>query len=156
MNIFVVDKNPFVAARMLCDRHVVKMIVETAQLLCTVFEKAPYKPTHVNHPCAIWARTSKLNYQWLLSHGLTLCYEYTRRYGKTHKSMSVITWCARKSSKLKFKYKELTPFAKCVPEEFKHLPVVQAYREYYVADKYEFATWKHPTTAPFWWPFPPR
>src|SRR5574343_1523365 len=93
MNIFAVDADPIQAARDLCDRHVVKMTLETAQILCSAFDESPYKKTHFNHPCCKWARTSKSNYQWLIAHGLGLSAEYSLRYGKTHKSEQVIQWC---------------------------------------------------------------
>ena len=95
MNIFVVDYNPVRAAKMLCDQHVVKMPLESAQILCAAYEqeKAPYRRTHYNHPCTIWTRTSKENYLWLIDHGLALCHEYTYRYQKVHKSEEVIRWC---------------------------------------------------------------
>lgn len=66
----------------------IKMILETAQLLCTAIwisgKEAPYKKTHENHPCSIWARANKENWIWLRSLGLALCKEYTYRYGKVH------------------------------------------------------------------------
>ena len=65
MNIFVLDNDPFKAAEYQCDKHVVKMVLETAQLLCSAHETAPYKRTHYNHPCAIWTRSSLSNYMWL-------------------------------------------------------------------------------------------
>lgn len=61
MNIFYLDKDPKLCAQYHCDKHVVKMILESAQLLCTAVneaagkEVAPYKSTHVNHPCSIWS-----------------------------------------------------------------------------------------------------
>ena len=84
MNIFVLDYNPKRAAQMQCDKHVVKMPLETAQILCSAFEPgtAPYKRTHYNHPCSVWGRESKVNYKWLIEHGLALSDEYTYRYGK--------------------------------------------------------------------------
>jgi len=91
MNIFVLDTDPVIAARFQCDKHVVKMILETAQLLCTayrVLDKATdeilYKKTHENHPCAIWVRESVENYNWAYQHFIALCDEYTYRYKKTH------------------------------------------------------------------------
>ena len=104
MNIFVLDYNPTRAAKMQCDKHVVKMALETAQLLCTAFPggTAPYKLTHFNHPCAIWCRESLKNYNWLIDHGIALCDEYQHRYGKTHKSKEVILWCKRNRKKVKF------------------------------------------------------
>ena len=94
MNIFVIDKNPRTAARQLCDRHVVKMALETAQILSAVAHQkgfnAPYKISHQKHPCTIWAGKSFGNWRWLVAHGLAVCDEYTRRYGRTHKSREVI------------------------------------------------------------------
>lgn len=94
MNIFYLDEDPVLAARYSVDRHVVKMILETSQLLSTAHhildgESAPsgiYKSTHRNHPSAVWARSSDANYEWLYLHYLALMDEYTFRYGKHHKS----------------------------------------------------------------------
>lgn len=77
MNIFVLSLDPFEAASMQCDKHVVKMVLETAQILSTVKtllneEGAPYKPTHVNHPCVTWAKITE-NRRWLTWH-LKGCY----------------------------------------------------------------------------------
>jgi hypothetical protein len=81
MNIFVLSRNPRRAAEQHCDKHVVKMILETAQLLYSAHPDKPheaaYKRTHANHPCAIWARTSLANYQWLCALGFWLCQEYS-------------------------------------------------------------------------------
>ena len=70
MNIFVLHKDPVVAAQMQCDKHVVKMLLESAQMLCSPFEpgSAPYRRSHYNHPCSKWARESSSNYQWLWDH----------------------------------------------------------------------------------------
>ena len=75
MNIFVLDKNPIRAAKMACDKHVVKMILESAQMLCSVQPEgtAPYKRSFYNHPCTKWVRESDANYDWLIEHGLALC-----------------------------------------------------------------------------------
>lgn len=57
MNIFYLSRDPVLCAEMHCDKHVVKMILETAQLLSTAHwelgSTAPYKPTHKNHPLAL-------------------------------------------------------------------------------------------------------
>ena len=88
MNIFVVDYDPNKSAQDLCDKHVVKMILETAQMLCAAHPigTAPYKATHLKHPCTLWVARSIDNYEWLLTHGYALCREYTARYGKRHKT----------------------------------------------------------------------
>lgn len=136
MNIFVLHKNPEIAAKYHNDRHCVKMILETAQLLCTVHwlnnSSAPYKKTHINHPCSIWSRESLSNYNWLCSLGKSLCKEYTFRYGRIHKSESVIDFCIENIPNIKDK--GLTKFALAMPDEHKinkgESPIL-CYRHYY-------------------------
>ena len=122
MNIFVLDHDPKVAAQMHCDKHIVKMIIEVAQMLCTVgrqngFE-TPYRSTHARHPCTLWAGESKSNWNWLIEHGIEMGEEYTRRYGRVHKSSEVIQWCANNDIGPN-EDKGLTPFAKAMPDEYK-------------------------------------
>jgi len=125
VNIFVLDENPVKAAQMQCNKHVVKMILESAQMLCTAhwigWQKMrkvdtslkrddfinqlrseidprlqpPWKMTHANHPCTQWAQRCWGNYMWLSLHGLAMCDEYTLRYGKIHKSHEVHRWLNR-------------------------------------------------------------
>lgn len=151
MNIFVLDENPARAAEMACDKHVVKMVLETAQMLCSVVRAsggwAPYRKTHSRHPCTLWAAQSAANWEWLLNHGAALCAEYTKRYGKRHKSQSVIEYC--KNFPIEFETQEPTPFAQAMPEEYKNENAVQAYRAYYHGEKSSFATWR--TNVPKWW-----
>jgi|TARA_Y100000593_G_scaffold83638_1_gene157833 hypothetical protein len=144
MNIFVVDKDPKRSAQELCDKHVVKMILESAQMLCAVFPNgdAPYKRAFYNHPCTKWARESKENYKWLLDHANAMCGEYTRRYGKIHKSSDIIKWCGFNYDKLNLPSKGLTPFAQAMPEQYKNNCAVAAYRAYYNGEKAYFATWR--------------
>jgi len=89
MNIFMTSFCPHEAARNLDDKRVVKMVLESAQILSTILG-GPYKPTHRNHPCTLWAGTSKSNARWLLRHMVYLCREYTSRYGRIHKCESLI------------------------------------------------------------------
>ena len=102
MNIFVVHQDPKTSAQQLCDKHVVKMILESAQMLCSAYPNgdAPYKRAFYNHPCTIWARESQENYEWLLDHAYAMCQEYTRRYSKVHKSIHAIEWCGKNQAKL--------------------------------------------------------
>ena len=95
MNIFYLDPHPTVAAQQCCDKHVVKMILESAQMLSTahrVLDKNDnellYKEAHKNHPSTKWVRESHLNYQWLYAHFVALGEEYTARYGKIHVSIA--------------------------------------------------------------------
>lgn len=152
MNIFILDYDPNKAAKMQCDKHIVKMPLETAQLLCTVFPegKAPYKRTHYNHPCSIWVKTSEANFQWLIKHGIALCDEYTFRYGKTHKSKSVILWCLKNIKKINFAKKRKTRFIQCFDERYKIGNSVESYREYYRCEKRTIAQWNKDRTPPRW------
>ena len=147
MNIFVLDLDVKKCAQYHVDKHVVKMILETAQLLCGVHHmtpqvtpQVPYKLSHKNHPCAIWTRESLTNYLYLCELGLELCKEYTYRYGKRHKSQDVIEWCV--VNKPAIIDKGFTEPAKAMPDEYKVDSVVQSYRNYYMGAKSGFASWK--------------
>jgi hypothetical protein len=93
MNIFVTSPEPDLCAKYLDDKRVIKMVLETAQLLSTAIHAmggtGPYKPTHLNHPCSIWVRESRSNYQWTLNHFKALLNQYTIRYGKIHKCQAL-------------------------------------------------------------------
>lgn len=132
---------------MLCDKHVGKMIIESAQMLCTAHHecnekccKAPYKKTHVNHPCSIWVRKSRGNYKWLVEHATEMCEEFKKRYGKEHKSCKVVKWCAKNLPSIK--NKKRTAFALAMPEKYKNKNAVKAYRNFYLGEKMRFAKWK--------------
>lgn len=148
MNIFVLDNDPFKAAEYQCDKHVVKMVLETAQLLCSAHETAPYKRTHYNHPCAIWTRSSLANYMWLCEHGLGLAREYAFRYNKVHKSTEVIEWARLNMPNIL--NLGLLPFAQAMPDKYKNPDAVTAYRNYYMNEKARLATWKY-SNAPAWY-----
>lgn len=180
MNIFILDEDPDIAARHHCDKHVVKMILESAQMLSSshwmgwsqvlsspadlkqkqtkswLLENVPYdlqpaySMTHVNHPCTIWARETRKNYEWLCVHAKSLCEEYTRRYGKRHKSEDVIDWLIENTPPhLHNCTRELTAFAQAMPDIYKNESAVIAYRSYYVGEKMSFAKWNHSET-PQW------
>lgn len=152
MNIFVLDYDPVRAAKMQCDKHVVKMPLETAQILCSGFisGQAPYKQTHYNHPCSIWARTSKENFLWLVKHGIALCDEYTFRYNKEHKSKDVILWCLKNIAKIEFSKNGKTHFILCFDRKYQVGNAVESYREYYRYEKREIATWNKTRPKPVW------
>ena len=144
MNIFYLHESPTTAAEYMCDKHVVKMILESAQLLCSPFPQgdAPYRRTHYNHPCSVWVRESADNYKWLIRHAHGLGEEYTYRYGKTHKSLNVVNWCSENHHSLKLPNKGLTKFAQAMPEEYRNEDATTAYQTYYKKDKSGIATWK--------------
>jgi len=137
MNIFVLDISPKKAAEYHLDKHVVKMNVEYAQIMCTVLNDlghtTPYKSTHRNHPCTKWARESLSNYLWLRELSLELHKEFQYRYGKTHKSGLV----AESLPIPDIKDFGLLPFAQAMPDEYKNKNFVIAYRNYYKQGKKE-------------------
>ncbi len=145
MNIFVLDLEPKVCAQYHNDKHVVKMILETAQLLCgshwSTGSEAPYKLSHKNHPCSIWVRQDLNNYLWLCELGINLCWEYKHRYGKTHKSYEIILWCCDNHPNIPNKGFTTPPLA--MPDVYKvHGNPVKSYRNYYLGEKKSFCNWK--------------
>jgi hypothetical protein len=142
MNIFALDADPALAAQYHSNIHVIKMILETAQLLCTAHHcsgaqyPVPYKKTHQNHPSAIWCRANVSNYKWLASLGKALCKEYTYRFGKIHKTEAVIDWAITNIPNIPDG--ELTVFAQAMPDECKGQDPVEAYRKYYAMHKASF------------------
>ena len=155
MNIFVLSTNPQQAAEFHCDKHVVKMILETAQLLyCahwitdpSVLDESAYRKTHPNHPCAIWVRESTANYQWLCDLGLWLCHEYTYRYGKVHKTQCHLEWLAVNTPALP----EIgaTKFKMAMPDHYKSDDPVVAYQNYYIGDKQRMLNFTKRPPPPF-------
>lgn len=148
MNIFAVDSDPKIAARMLCDKHVVKMVVEGCQMLSTNHllsgdsaTEMLYKLSFKNHPCTLWARETTGNYQWLSEHTHELSVEYTRRYGKVHKSSCLCLWFVENIPKY-IPHGSLTAFAQAMPDEYKNNDPVVAYRTYYAKAKSRIARWK--------------
>jgi len=149
MNIFVLDLNPIICAKYHNDKHCVKQLLETAQLLCGVHhvtnninDKIPYRLSHKNHPCSIWVRECLENYLWLCNLGIELSKEYTFRYNKIHKSQEVIYWCLNNLPKLN-KNNKITEFNLVMPDDCKTNDVVQSYRLYYNKYKKHIAFWKN-------------
>ena len=151
MNIFVVETDPILAAQALCDKHIVKMPLETAQMLCAVHwlhdSEAPYRLTHKNHPCTKWAAYNNANYNWLVKHGIALCKEYTARYGRRHKCQDIIEWAKANKPKT-LEHGQLTEQPQCMPDDCKSDSTVEAYRSYYRKHKQHIALWKR--NKPVW------
>lgn len=153
MNIFVLDENPKVSARYHCDKHVVKMCLESTQILCTsAWEKGvtfygQYKPTHKNHPCVLWVGKNKGNQDWLVLMTRALFEEYELRYKRVHGCKGVFN-----------RFEELFPvttgakpmrFENCTPFKDEE-NVVMAYRKYYIEEKSRFAAWEKGSEVPSW------
>ncbi len=163
MNIFYLDRDPEIAAQMLCDKHVVKMILESAQMLSTAHRVLDgdeyadrvglYKMAHKNHPSTIWVRHSYQNYKWLYTHMIALMQEYTYRYGKHHATERLIeplgNFPIGLREAFKNSFKTYTDPPQCMPDHCKNEDTVSAYQTYYIIEKSNFATWKRRNT-PEW------
>lgn len=138
MNIFATSSCPIESARYLDDKRVVKMVLESAQMLSTAINErggqATYKSTHKNHPCNVWARQTRGNYLWLYYHFLSLCNEYEKRYNKEHRCYSLASELGQ-GIKL-MPEGDRTMFANCARHKQKGIdysetaPVTEAYKLY--------------------------
>ena len=142
MNIFFLDKDPYKAAIKQCDKHVVKMVLETTQMLSTAARQngfdIGYKSSYPNHPMTKWVSDNDRNFSWALEHAQVLSKEYTARYSKFHACQKVI------NEFLPFKngnYMHFSEPPQCMPDEYKCNDFVEAYNKYYKA---KLAGWKHP------------
>ena len=143
MNIFYLDEDPEVAAIVQYNKHVVKMILESAQMLCTAHryygnDDVPYKTAHLNHPSTIWVRQNTKHYFWLYKHMLALGEEYTHRYGKIHMSITKCKEPLRLAPINMPTYKFEQP-PQCMPDEFKSDCAIHAYWAYYIGEKHVVA-----------------
>lgn len=143
MNIFLLDQNHLLNAEYHVDKHVVKMILESAQLLSTAVRlsgiDAGYKASYVNHPCAIWTRKSLANWNWLKELTSALNEEYRYRYSKkvNHKSFDVVKSLPQPN----LENVGLTEFALAMPNHYKSKDPIQAYRNYYLGEKDHLFSW---------------
>lgn len=157
MNRFVLDLDPIKAAEYHCDKHVVKMILEEAQMLSTVHCQHGYdgdelyKATHKNHPCTAWARETTGNYAWAYRLFVALLEEYTFRYEKVHATSRLRPLLAEIPASLP--RGDMTPFPLAMPDDAKTAGgAVLSYRNYYILHKSKIATWNKSRSAPYWFP----
>ena len=155
MNIFVTDHCPIQSARNLPDKHIVKMPLETCQMLAIIYsdwyygvgklykqDGTPYRTQHGafrNHPCTQWAAANQYNLAWLIRHGYALCHEYNLRYGKVHTCLDVISQAERIYHKsfdnllLSDASRKVTSFTRAMPEYPKFdttIDTITAYKRY--------------------------
>ena len=145
MNIFVLDNDVKKCAQYHCDKHVVKMIIEYAQMLSTTVRLTTdfdigYKITHKNHPCTVWTRKSLSNWKWLRELSKEVNDEYRYRYDKevNHKSFDVIQTLPEPN----IPDLGLTTFPLAMPEYCMVSDVPESYRKYYMKEKSDFVSWK--------------
>jgi hypothetical protein len=171
MNIFYVDSDPEVAARNMVDRHVVKMILETAQLLSTAHrvidgeqyvgqsqsgrkakrwrlsgnvDAIMYAATHINHPSAVWVRENSANYDWLYDHLLALGREYTHRYGRTHLTIDKLKDILKDSPQNIKQSNVMTKMPSCMDKQYiVSLDPITNYRNYYNYGKTDLLRWSN-------------
>jgi hypothetical protein len=154
MNIFVLSKNPGLAARYHNNKHVIKMILESKQVLDaagseTAKNKHGKQLAWYHHPCTRWARESRTNFLWLIRLGIALCTEYTYRYGKVHAYSGFFRELLFNIPE-HLPHKGLTPFALAMPDDCKTDSAVKSYRLYYNRYKQHLASWKR-RTIPSWY-----
>lgn len=160
MNIFILDKNVVLSASYHCDKHIVKMLTETCQILSTVYrevakEEIPdfiYKATHKNHPCVKWCRESRSNFIYCIHLGFELYNEYQHRYNKPEKhkrAKIILDYLNKKQFDLYFENFYETPFALAMPEQYKSDNTVEAYRAYYCHCKNHLFKWTKREIPPF-------
>ena len=155
MNIFVTDPSPIQSARNLPDKHIVKMPLETCQMLSIIYsdwyygvgklyksDGKPYRTAHGafrNHPCTQWAAANQYNLAWLIRHGYALCHEYNLRYGKVHTCLDVISQAERifhtsfPDDFLSLASRKVTSFTRAMPEYLKFdttIDTITAYKRY--------------------------
>ena len=160
MNIFYFDECPIKSAQAQPDKMLVKMPLETAQMLCTAHRvldgddyadaNGLYKTAYKNHPCTIWARDCYDNYGWLYNHFIALGDEYKYRYGREHGSITKLkTALYFKPDNIKDKG-GMTPLAQAMPDEYKDDDPIVAYRNYVIHEKH-YAQWNKNREQPTWW-----
>jgi hypothetical protein len=171
MNIFYVDSDAEVAARNMVDRHVVKMILETAQLLSTAHrvidgeeyvgqsqsgrkakrwrlsgnaDAIMYAATHINHPSAVWVRENSANYNWLYDHLLALGREYTYRYGRTHLTIDKLKDILKDAPENIEQSNVMTKMPSCMDKQYiVSLDPIINYRNYYNYGKTDLLRWSN-------------
>jgi len=149
MNIFYLDEDVTECAKMHVDKHCVKMILESAQLLSTAHRALEgelahaslYKITHVSHPSTVWVRESSGNYLWLLELFEALLAEYTYRYNKVHACTRLLGELSKLPSHIQSSFFTEPPC--CMPDECKTGDTIESYRKYYMMHKSHIFAWKN-------------
>ena len=153
MNIFGIDTNTTSCATYHADRHIVKMPLETAQMVSFVYYhkdlwdgEVPnllmnFSAGHDKHPCSLWLRENLVNFLWTCEFGIKLIEEYRFRYDsqKHERCKMIFEWSLDNLPNLPVA--EFTPFAKAMPEEYKVDCSIESYRNYYRMGKSELHQW---------------
>ena len=163
MNIFFLHKDPQWAANALCDKHVPKMLLESAQMLSTAVRKYEedtdtiplaepiYKSAYPNHPMTKWVGFNRDCFSWALGNALWINNEYEYRFKKKHKSFKIIQNIFKNNYINDIPEGDFTEPPQCMPDEYKDNNYVTAYRNYYKGEKEYFAKWEKGRQQPEWW-----
>lgn len=156
MNIFATNICPIISAHNLDDKRLIKMVLESAQLLSTaiflnsnIIHHDIYKPTHQKHPCTIWTSLNIANWDWLFVHFQSLCQEYTFRYNRKHKTEQLILTLARYSKYLP-KSKKITPFPNCTKSQILLVDFTNITDIHEAYQKYLITKWRYDQIIPKW------
>ena len=157
MNIFYLDEDVMKISRMLCDKHSIKMVLESAQMMSTAHRTLDgdeyanrvglYQTVHKNHPSTIWTRTTSGNYAWHFALFSAMLAEYQFRYEKLHKCKVLLTLLEQEPQNIP--RGDFSPPPQCMPKKYKSDNTVRAYRNFYVGEKARFASWKN-RAVPDW------
>ncbi|AIL65446.1 hypothetical protein NOVO_05375 [Rickettsiales bacterium Ac37b] len=155
MNIFATDLCPKLCAHNLDDRRLIKMILESAQLLSTAIfinsnikHNELYKPTHIKHPCTIWVSLNRSNWMWLYKHLEALCAEYTYRFNKTHKTSSLLIYLLKYAENLPIG--QATSFVNCTQSQLLGVDFRNIENTHLAYRKYLGAKWDADKKRPKW------
>ena len=159
MNIFFLDETPEFSAEYLCDKHIPKMFLESAQMLSTAIQRHTgeldylYKSAYPKHPMTIWVGDNRDNFTWAYQNANCIGQEYFKRFNKIHKSSKVLLNIAFNDHKNDIPKGDMTPPPQCMPDQYKLRSdlYVNAYRDFYKGEIEYFAKWEKGRNQPEWW-----
>jgi hypothetical protein len=156
MNIFATNICPIISAINLDDKRLVKMILESAQLLSSaiylndnIIYKDIYKPTHLKHPCTIWASLNSKNWQWLFVHFHVLCQEYSFRFYKKHATERLLITLSHYEKCLTVS-EQITPFSNCTKSKILQVDFTKITNVHEAYKQYLAVKWNNDKTKPKW------
>ena len=163
MKIFFLDKTPEKSAQNLCDKHIHKMLLESAQMLSTAVRKYEedtdtlplaepiYKSAYPNHPMTKWVGFNKDNFTLAFENADEISKEYFKRFGKRHKSTRILDFIVDNDMQTEIPEGFFSEPPQCMPDKYRDKDYVTAYRRYYNTDKKYFAKWEKGRGCPEWW-----
>lgn len=161
MQIFILDENIEKNVQYYCDKHIIKILTEICQIMCTIYQKNTiyknlpkfiYKSTHEKHPCVLWGSESLENFKYCINLAEAIYNEYQYRYNrpdKHSKAITIINYLKKYYITIPFKKYNLTSFVQVMPEKYKKLNPIKAYRDYYINEKSHLFKWTK-RNKPYW------